>query len=122
MDKQIIKQRALVRKRKRVRKNIRGDSQRPRLSVFRSGQHIYGQLIDDDGGVTLLSASSMSKDLRETVKDLGGVALATRIGEALGEKAVAAGINAVVFDRNGRRYTGRVKALADGARSKGLQF
>ena len=92
------------------------------LTVYRSEAHIYAQIIDDDASKTLVSASSVAKDLRDSVKDLDPSATAKVVGEAVAEKAIAAGINAVVFDRNGRQYAGRVAALADAARAKGLQF
>jgi large subunit ribosomal protein L18 len=122
MDKQVIKVQAMARKRRRVRGKVSGSAQRPRLSVFRSEQHIYGQLIDDDRGATLLSMSSISKGLRDRLKDQEPADVARVVGEALAERAIAAGINQVVFDRGGRRYIGRIQALADGARAKGLQF
>jgi len=83
---------------------------------------IYGQIIDDETGTTLASASTISKDLREKLKDLDPTAAAKAIGEALASKAQAAGVTKVVFDRNGRRYGGRLQALADAARAKGLLF
>jgi large subunit ribosomal protein L18 len=122
MDKMIIKRAAVDRKRLRIRKKVAGDAQRPRLSVYRSEKHMYGQIIDDVSGRTLVSASTIGKELREQVKDLDPTAAAKRIGEIIGEKALSAGITQVVFDRGGRKYGGRVAALADGARSKGLQF
>lgn len=122
MDNNIIKQESIARKKRRIRKNISGTAERPRLSVYRSEAHIYGQIIDDVAGSTLVSASSLAKELRDQVKSLKPKDAARAVGEALAEKAAAAGINSVVFDRNGRRYGGRIAALADGARSKGLQF
>ncbi len=114
--------RALNKRRLRIRKNVSGSAERPRLSVFRSECHIYGQLIDDEAGTTLLACSSMSKDIKGTLNDKSPTEVATAIGEALAEKAKAAGISQVSYDRGGRRYAGRVAAFADGARSKGLQF
>lgn len=122
MDKNIVKQRALERKRRRVRKTVSGTPERPRLAVYRSGKHIYGQIIDDDAGRTLTAASTAGKDLRDSVKDQKPYDAAKAVGEALAEKALAAGIERVVFDRGGRRYAGRIAQLAEGARSKGLQF
>lgn len=122
MDRNTAKQASIARKRRRIRKKVSGDQARPRLSVYRSERHIYGQIIDDDAGSTLVAVSTNSKDLRESVKSLKPLEAATKVGEALAEKAKAAGIEAVVFDRGGRRYAGRVAALADGARAKGLQF
>ena len=133
MDKNIAKAKALSKKRRRIRKSISGTSERPRLSIYRSGKHIYGQIIDDDQGKTLLSTSSMAKDLKPSLAGKNAIEVATAVGEALAAKALAAGITQVVFDRGGRRYAGRVQALADGARGikpgqdeaeagKGLQF
>lgn len=93
-----------------------------RLSVFRSGKHIYGQLIDDTEGRTLAAASSVEKAMREALKTGADVEAAHQVGKALAERAKAAGIETVVFDRGGYRYHGRVKALADGAREGGLTF
>lgn len=122
MDKNIAKSKALGKKRRRIRKKISGSSDCPRLSVYRSEKHIYGQLIDDEAGKTVLSCSSVAKDLKASLSGKNAVEVAEAVGQALAEKAQAAGISHVVFDRGGRRYAGRVKALADGARSKGLQF
>ncbi len=106
----------------RIRKRVFGDASRPRLSVYRSEKHIYGQIIDDMQGRTLFAASTRSKDLQAQVKDLAPQEAAKLVGEALAQKAVAGGVNQVVFDRNGRRYGGRLQAFADGARGKGLLF
>ncbi|TVR12984.1 MAG: 50S ribosomal protein L18 [Planctomycetota bacterium] len=122
MDKNITKRKALLKKRMRVRKTIEGTPSRPRLSVYRSERHIYGQVIDDLSGRTLVAASTVDKELREQVKSLTPKDSATKVGEALADRAKAQGIEMVAFDRGGRRYTGRIAALADGARSRGLQF
>ena len=106
----------------RVRKQLFGTPQRPLLNVFKSLSEIYAQVIDDVEGNTLLSASTVDKDLREQVKDMKKTEQAKAIGKALAERAKSKGINVVVFDRGGFRYVGRVKALADGAREGGLQF
>jgi large subunit ribosomal protein L18 len=106
----------------RVRKNMEGTAQRPRLSVFRSITGIYAQLVDDGAGNTLVSASSVDKELREKVKGLKKSDQAKLVGKTVAERAKSKGITAVVFDRGGFRYIGRVKALADGAREGGLQF
>jgi large subunit ribosomal protein L18 len=106
----------------RIRKRVFGDASRPRLSVYRSEKHIYGQIIDDMQGRTLFAASTRSKDLQAQVKDLPPSEAAKLVGEALAQKAVAGGVSQVVFDRNGRRYGGRLQAFADGARGKGLLF
>lgn len=104
----------------RIRKKIRGSATTPRLSVFRSNAHIYAQLIDDAAGNTIAAASS--REATVTAGDGGKVAVAKQVGELIGQRAVAAGITACVFDRGGNRYAGRVAALADGAREAGLKF
>lgn len=100
----------------------RAGGSRPRLSVFRSGKHIYAQIIDDLQGITLASASSVDKDLRSKVKTGADKSAATEVGKLVGERAVKAGIKDVVFDRGGYKYHGRVKALAEAAREAGLSF
>jgi large subunit ribosomal protein L18 len=104
----------------RVRKIVSGTADRPRLSVFRSNNEIYAQLIDDGNGVTLLSASSKAKEI--AVAEGTKIEKAAMVGKLVAEKALAAGISAVVFDRNGYLYHGRVKQLADAAREGGLKF
>ncbi|MFN3556123.1 MAG: 50S ribosomal protein L18 [Bacteroidales bacterium] len=104
----------------RVRKKILGSAQKPRLSVFRSNKQIYAQLINDDQGVTLAAASSSEKALAE--KKGTKTELAREVGKLLAEKAKEAGIETVVFDRNGYLYHGRIKSLAEGAREGGLNF
>lgn len=106
----------------RVRKNLSGTAQRPRLNVFRSLNHIYAQIINDETGVTLVSASTMDKDISATVSYGGNVEAAKIIGKAVAERAVAKGISKVVFDRGGYLYHGRVAALAAAAREAGLEF
>jgi large subunit ribosomal protein L18 len=106
----------------RVRKKIFGTPDCPRLSVFRSVSEIYAQVIDDVDGSTLVSASSIDKELREKAGSLKKSEQATLVGKAIAERAKAKGIDAVVFDRGGFRYMGRIKALADGAREGGLKF
>ena len=113
---------ARVRRHKRVRKNLSGSAQRPRLAIFRSRTDIYAQVIDDAAGNTLVSASSIDKELREKVKGLKKSEQAKLVGKTVAERAKSKGISAVVFDRGGFKYMGRVKALADGARDGGLQF
>ncbi|MCI0425361.1 MAG: 50S ribosomal protein L18 [Actinobacteria bacterium] len=103
----------------RVRKRVRGSAERPRLAVYRSNRYIYAQVVDDVRGHTLVAASSQEPDLREN--DLN-VATAAQVGARLGSRAKEAGISAVVFDRGGYKYHGRVKALADAAREAGLEF
>ncbi|HEY9527824.1 MAG TPA: 50S ribosomal protein L18 [Anaerolineales bacterium] len=113
---------ARVRRHIRVRKNLHGTTQRPRLNVFRSLSAIYAQVIDDQTGRTLLSASTVDRDLREKMKGLKKAEQAKLVGQTVAARAKDKGIQAVVFDRGGYRYIGRVKALADGAREAGLQF
>jgi large subunit ribosomal protein L18 len=113
---------ARVRRHTRVRKNLAGTAARPRLNVFRSLSSIYAQVIDDETGRTLISASSVDRELREKLKGMKKSEQAKLIGQTLAERAKSQGINAVVFDRGGYRYIGRVKAFADGAREGGLQF
>jgi large subunit ribosomal protein L18 len=108
------------RRHRRVRKKVRGTAERPRLSVFRSARHVYAQLIDDVGGTTIASASTMEKDARGGVT--ATVDAAKAVGTRLGERAKAAGVSGAVFDRGGFRYHGRVAAVADGARETGLEF
>ena len=113
---------ARARRHVRVRKNLAGTTKRPRLNVFRSLSGIYAQVIDDQTGQTLLSASSVDHELREKLKGMKKSEQAKLIGQTLAERAKSKGIESVVFDRGGYRYIGRVKALADGAREGGLQF
>lgn len=113
---------ARIRRHARVRKNLAGTAGRPRLNVFRSLSGIYAQVIDDQSGHTLVSASTVDKDLRERLKGMKKSEQAKAVGQAVAERAKGKGIEAVVFDRGGYRYVGRVKALADGAREGGLQF
>jgi large subunit ribosomal protein L18 len=113
---------ARVRRHVRVRKNLMGTAERPRLNVFRSLSAIYAQVIDDQAGRTLLAASTMDRELREKIKGLKKSEQAKLVGQALAERAKSKGIQSVVFDRGGYRYIGRVKAFADGAREGGLQF
>ena len=116
--------RAVGRKRRhlRVRKNLIGTPGRPRLNVFRSLSQVYAQVIDDQAGSTLASASSIDEELRPKMKGLNKTAQAKLVGNAIAERAKSKGIQQVVFDRGGYRYIGRVKALADGAREGGLDF
>lgn len=113
---------ARVRRHARVRKQLAGTSDRPRLNVFRSLSEIYVQVIDDQAGHTLVSASSVDHELRANLKGKNKTDQAKLVGQTIAERAKSKGIAAVVFDRGGFRYTGRVKALADGAREGGLQF
>ncbi len=106
----------------RVRKTISGTAEAPRLNVYRSLNHIYVQVIDDTKGVTIASASTMEKAVKTQVADMTKVEAAKVVGKLAGERAKAKGIEAVVFDRGGYLYTGRVKAVAEGAREAGLNF
>ncbi len=115
------KHEARVRRHRRVRKKVEGTPERPRLAVFRSNKHLVLQVIDDDAGRTLAAASSTEADQR-SLGTGSTVDAATRLGELIAERAKAAGVEAVVFDRGGNRYMGRVAALADGAREAGLKF
>jgi large subunit ribosomal protein L18 len=112
-----------TRRKERVRRAIRARAYgRARLSVFRSSKQIYAQIIDDENGVTLVSASSMEKANRESLKTGANVEAAKTVGKLIAERAVAKGVKTVVFDRGAYNYHGRVKALADGAREGGLEF
>jgi large subunit ribosomal protein L18 len=118
------KSRSIARERRhgRVRKNISGTQERPRLNVFRSVTEIYAQVIDDQSGHTLAAASSVDSELRKKMEGLNKTEQAKLVGQTVAERAKSRGITAVVFDRGGFRYMGRIKALADGARENGLQF
>jgi large subunit ribosomal protein L18 len=122
MDKNVAKANSLARRHRRVRGKVTGTATRPRLCVTRSNTNIYAQLIDDRTGVTLAAANSIQKDVRGKLKTGATIEAATAVGEALAKKAAEKDITTVVFDRGGNLYHGRVKALADGARSAGLEF
>ena len=112
-----------VRRTAKVRRNVRrAGGKRARLSVFRSSKHIYAQVIDDADGQTVVSASSLEEDMRGSLKTGANIEAAKAVGKRLAERAAAKGIKAVVFDRGGYLYHGRVKALADAAREGGLDF
>ncbi len=114
---------ARLRRKKRVRKKIKGTPERPRLCVFRSSRHIYAQIIDDSTSSTLVEASSLSKELREKIgKDASNKKGAELVGKEIAARALKKGIKRVVFDRNGFLYHGRVKALSEAAREGGLEF
>jgi large subunit ribosomal protein L18 len=113
---------ARVRRHARVRKKINGTALRPRLNVYRSLSAIYAQIIDDQLGHTLISASSIDHEIRAKMKKLSKTEQARLVGKAVAERATEKGIREVVFDRGGFRFSGRVKALADGAREGGLEF
>jgi large subunit ribosomal protein L18 len=110
-----------LRRKKHIRKSVVGSTTRPRLCVFRSARHIYAQIIDDETGTTLAAASSLSSELRESSAG-GNKDGAADVGRLIGQRALAKGVDTVVFDRNGFRYHGRVAALADAAREAGLKF
>jgi large subunit ribosomal protein L18 len=122
VDQQKVKHRRQLRRRRHVRRNIRGTAERPRLSVFRSSKHIYAQLVDDLSGVTLAASSSRTADVKKSVAYGGNVKAAKAVGKQLAAVAKDKGIAKAAFDRGHYRYHGRVKALADGAREGGLQF
>lgn len=108
-------------RKRRIRKKVSGSGSRPRLSVFKSDRHIYGQVIDDVARATLVSASSTEKQFKG-VKEMAKLAGAAKVGALLAEKAAAKGIKTVIFDRNGFAYHGRIKSFAEAARQKGLVF
>ncbi|UCC29888.1 MAG: 50S ribosomal protein L18 [Phycisphaerales bacterium] len=110
------------RRKRGIRKRVRGTGGQPRLTVFRSLKHVYAQIIDDDLGVTLCQASTRDKDLRDRIQAGGNVAAAKIVGAVLAERAKAKSIEEVRFDRNGYRFGGRIKGLADAAREAGLKF
>lgn len=122
MAKKISRSKARQRRHLRVRKRVYGTAEKPRLNVFRSLTGIYAQLINDEEGITLVSASTIDQELRSDVSGKTKTEQAKKVGETLANRAKDAGIKQVVFDRSGYRYIGRVKALADGAREGGLQF
>ena len=118
------KSRTLVREKKhlKLRKRFQGTAERPRLSVYRSNMHMYAQIIDDDAQKTLVSASTVQKDVKAELEKTNDVAAAAYLGKVIAERAKAAGISQVVFDRGGYIYHGKIKALADAAREAGLEF
>lgn len=113
---------ARKRRHRRIRSRISGTAVRPRLNVFRSLDHIYAQVIDDEAGQTIVAASTVDKQLRDDLAGKNKKEQATLVGKTVAERAKAAGISEVVFDRGGYLYHGRIKALADGAREGGLEF
>lgn len=122
MKRQLIKEVRRVRRRHRTRNQLRAGSTRPRLTVYRSHKNIYAQIVDDEKGVTLVSASSRDKGSREDVGYGGNRDAAKKVGGILAERALAAGIKEVMFDRGHYRYHGRIAELADAARAGGLEF
>lgn len=121
-DKNTKKAVRLERRKHHIRKTVFGTTERPRLSVYRSSKHMYVQIIDDYAGRTLVSVATTADDVRGDQKTGANVAAAKKAGRAIAERAKQAGITRVAFDRGGRQYHGRVKALADAAREGGLQF
>jgi large subunit ribosomal protein L18 len=113
---------ARLKRKKRIRKNIFGSQDRLRLSVFRSSNHIYAQIVDDEKGTTLVSASTLDKKFKENKIEGKKAEIAKAVGNFIGKKALDKGIKKVVLDRNGFLYHGRIKALSDGAREAGLNF
>ena len=111
-----------AKKHRRMRHHIVGTAERPRLAVFRSNNHMYAQIIDDTVGKTLVSASTLQKDVKAELEHTNTVESAAYLGTVIGKKAVESGITSVVFDRGGFVYHGKVKALADAAREAGLEF
>lgn len=117
-DKKVAKDR----RHKRIRKSLKGSTERPRLAVFRSNKYVYAQIIDDTKGETIVAASSIEKDMREQFDGKVNLTVAQAVGKLIGERAKEKGIVKVVFDRGGFLYHGRIKALADAAREAGLEF
>jgi large subunit ribosomal protein L18 len=113
---------ARLKRKKRIRRKVEGSVERPRLTVFRSDKHVYAQIVNDQSGATLVSASTLSPEYKELEKEKGKISAAKRVGELIARKALEKGIAKVVFDRNGFIYHGRIRALADAAREKGLDF
>jgi large subunit ribosomal protein L18 len=122
MGKTNPRKKAWLKRKARVSKKLHGTQERPRLTVTRTLNHMYAQVVDDDKHVTLASACSRNADIQKLPGHKGNVATAKEVGKAIAEAAKAAGIKAVVFDRNGFLYHGRIKALADAAREAGLEF
>lgn len=115
-----VRRQGRVKRHARLRKKVHGTAERPRLAVYRSNKHIGAQIIDDDGGVTLAAASSTEASLRTATG--ATVEAATKVGELIADRAKAAGVTTVVFDRGGFKYHGRIAAIADAARKSGLEF
>ena len=111
-----------AKKHMKIRNRFSGTAERPRLAVFRSNNHVYAQVIDDVAGKTLVSASTLEKDIKAELENTDDTAAATKIGDVVAKRALEKGIKAVVFDRGGYIYHGKVKALADAAREAGLEF
>jgi len=122
MEKRIDKKLNRKKKHLSIRRKISGTSEKPRLAVFKSEKHIYAQIIDDMKGNTIVSASTVDKELKNELKKTWNIEAAEKVGELLAKRAVEKGISSVVFDRGGFKYHGRIKSLADSARKAGLKF
>ena len=122
MIKKFDSNKARLKRHRRVRAKISGTAERPRLNVFRSTKHIYAQIIDDVAGNTIVSASTLQADVKDGLEKTNNVEAASKLGTVIAKKALDNGIKAVVFDRGGYIYQGKVKALADAAREAGLEF
>ncbi len=122
MDKAKVKRESRIRRHVRVRRKVSGTAERPRLAVYRSLEHIYAQVIDDTVGRTLVSASTVDREIRKAIAGKPKRDEAKIVGQYIAQRAKAAGVTQVVFDRGGHQYHGRIKALADGAREGGLDF
>lgn len=122
MIKKTSRTKVRVKKHRRLRNNLIGTSERPRLVVFRSDKHMYAQVIDDLTGHTLAAASTVEKDIKSNLEKTNNVAAASLVGETVAKRAVEKGVKEVIFDRGGYIYQGKVKALADSAREAGLKF
>ena len=116
------RQKVRAKKHMKIRNRFSGTAERPRLAVFRSNSHVYAQVIDDVAGKTIVSASTLEKDIKAELKNTDDIEAATKVGDIVAKRALEKGIKAVVFDRGGYIYHGKVKALADAAREAGLEF
>ncbi len=122
MFKKVNRNKNRLKRHRRIRNKVKGTPERPRLNVFRSNKNIYAQVIDDKSGKTLVSSSTLLNPIKDQVESTSSKEAAKAVGKDIGQKALDAGINEVVFDRGGYLYTGKVKELADGAREAGLKF
>ena len=120
--KTLARERLRLSRKKRIKLKVQKQKNRPRLTVFRSSKHIYAQIVDDKDGKTLVSSSSLTQGFKEQMKNGGNLKAASLVGALIGEQAAAKGIQEVYCDRNGFHYTGRIKALADAVREKGIKF
>lgn len=122
MIKKKIRKQETQKRHRRIRVNLKGTADKPRLAIYRSNKHIYAQLIDDVKGVTLASASSLEGELKEKLPHGGNIEASKQLGEAIAKKAQEKGIKQIVFDRGGKIYHGRIAAIAEAARESGLEF